>query len=474
MHKRAARAMFHPTRRRQSGAVVVLLAVALVVLLAFAALVIDLGRTYVVRTELQNAADAMALAGAKQLDQTKDGAGSAKAYARAMGKQHRFDFGIPLIGQDDVDNVTVTLSLGSCPDDTGCNWDSIDNVTTNAAAAGRTFLKVEISSPALRSSFAALLGVTSTATYGRAVAGRYLLEVTPIGVCAIEATARRFLPGTTERVEYGFRRGVSYNIFELGPLGAPSDPYLLNPVDPYPGPCEPNNSSTNVTAPFICTGAMAVPAQLPGSVYGNTGVSAGQIEKALNSRFDIYGPGGSAVCTPTLAPPDTNVRPFGYAAGVDWMTPAPTRQTMSPPQPEATRATAGDYGVLWSYSRAVRADGTTVDPTAADWGALYPVAGGSTPAPTPAYPASSPYADAGHTTPPSPAHPGKAERRVVNLLIANCAGVQGSGGCSRIPVSAAGRFFMQVPADFSGGTKKLQVEFAGLLDPRPAEIKLYR
>jgi len=56
-----------PAPTRQRGAVAVLVALFLVVLLGFAALAIDLGRAWVVRNELQNAADVAALAGAGAL-----------------------------------------------------------------------------------------------------------------------------------------------------------------------------------------------------------------------------------------------------------------------------------------------------------------------------------------------------------------------------------------------------------------------
>lgn len=56
----------HP-RRQQRGVVSIVFVLLLLPLLAFAALVLDIGRFYVVRTELQNAADACALAMAQKL-----------------------------------------------------------------------------------------------------------------------------------------------------------------------------------------------------------------------------------------------------------------------------------------------------------------------------------------------------------------------------------------------------------------------
>ncbi len=470
--------------RQQRGAVLILFGLSLVLLIGFAALVIDLGRTYVVRTELQNAADAAALAGAKQLDQTGAkvccDANSAAAYAIAVAAQNNFMFSSP---------VTITaanLSVGSCPDDSCMVAISSISSWTDTQAARKTFLKVDIPSGGLATFFARVpttagsSGTLTTNTYGRAVAGRFVNDLTPIAVCAIKDASGMSRPkgealsGTNELAQFGFRRGVSYNIFALGPLGSPSDTYLINPVDVYPNSCDPNNSSANSTAPFICGGSSAVLSSTPGTVYGNAGISAGKIQAALNSRFNIYG--GPSVCIPTDAPPDGNITKYGCTGGgcatpaANWMD--PNQQTIA----LSGIVSKNNYGVLWSYSRAVQAvtDGSTVGPgapfTLADWAALYPATGGS-PVANASFPAVvSPYL-AGSFTGGSV----NVNRRVLNLAIANCPEVSGSGSCTVIPILGIGRFFMQVPADFNGSPKKLEVEFSGLIEPVPvAEIKLYR
>lgn len=60
-------ALRRQARKHQQGVVAIQVALFLVVLLGFAALAIDVGRALVVRNELQNAADAAALAGVSQL-----------------------------------------------------------------------------------------------------------------------------------------------------------------------------------------------------------------------------------------------------------------------------------------------------------------------------------------------------------------------------------------------------------------------
>ena len=482
-----------PNSQRQRGAIMILFAVSLTVLLGFMALAIDLGRTYVVRTELQNAADAAALAGAKELNQKASGVccglNSAVTKAISMAAQNNFKFSAPVV-------ITIAnISVGSCPDDSCMVLAS--TVTTDALAGGRTFLKVDIPTVTLTTFFGGFVGATTTSTYGRAVAGRFVNDVTPIGICAIQNASGvsrpegEVLSGTNELAQFGFRRGVSYNVFSLGNIGGSPVPYLIDPVDAYPNPCVPNNSSANSTAPFVCGGSSAVLSTSSGFVYGNTGVTVGKIEKALNSRFNDYT--GASVCIPTQAPPDVNVRHYACTGGscdtpaVNWMNPTPTVQTMiAPGMPiaPASIASADKYGVLWSYSRAVRADTTTTPPTpgaqfsTTDWATLYPANAGvaATNGNFPTSP-TSPYLDAGnaaHFIGPT-VNTGLLNRRVLNLAIANCAAgaVTGTGSCQLIPILGIGRFFMQVPADI--GASKLEVEFAGLVEPVPlAEIRLYR
>lgn len=71
-------------RRRRTGSIAVMMAVLLVVVMGFAALVIDMGYSRLVQAQLQSAADAAALAGASQLDNTVSGLSDARAMAVAV------------------------------------------------------------------------------------------------------------------------------------------------------------------------------------------------------------------------------------------------------------------------------------------------------------------------------------------------------------------------------------------------------
>ena len=60
-------------RNRQRGVVAVIMGIAAVALFAFMGIAVDLAYTYSRKTELQNAADAAALSGAKELNQRYNG-----------------------------------------------------------------------------------------------------------------------------------------------------------------------------------------------------------------------------------------------------------------------------------------------------------------------------------------------------------------------------------------------------------------
>ncbi|PKO62181.1 MAG: hypothetical protein CVU24_05230 [Betaproteobacteria bacterium HGW-Betaproteobacteria-18] len=495
--------------QRQRGAVAITFALSLLVLFGFMALVFDLGRTYVVRTELQNAADAAALAGAKDLNQKLTGITTAIATVIAIGPKNETKFSFK--GNAAIDITVDMISVGSCPDDV-CMV-PVSSITTDGQAADKTFLKVYIPSGGLATFFAGIAGNATTRTYGRAVAGYYLKEITPIGICAIDpATAggRRPVAGglPDELTEFGFRRGIAYDLMELGPLVANSTPFLLNPIDVYPGPpCDNNHSSASYARNFICAGTSASIVSAPSWAFGSTGMSWGPVRDALNSRFDDFG-GGANACDPTSAPPDVNVKqytvPGGTGAGPagnprDWTQEGandyPTQQSItidSATHKPVPAPTIGQYGALWSYSRAVQAVGTVPNATAgaafalSDWENLYgtglaadtSATGYPASPPIPPFPVgtlAAPYNTLSgnkYFTAPNPSHPGKRDRRVLNVAIVDCAASSGNNCNAKIRIIGVGRFFMQTKAV---NPSSIYAEFDGLVNPIPSfEIRLYR
>ncbi|MCH7646571.1 MAG: hypothetical protein IH788_05160, partial [Nitrospinae bacterium] len=84
-HSSARRASFLAWRGDERGAVAVLVAVLLAVLIGFAGLVIDLGHLFVVRSTLHNAADAASLAAVSSLTYGPD---EVRKQAQLLAQQH--------------------------------------------------------------------------------------------------------------------------------------------------------------------------------------------------------------------------------------------------------------------------------------------------------------------------------------------------------------------------------------------------
>jgi Flp pilus assembly protein TadG len=560
-------------RKRQRGAVAVIMGIAALALFAFMGIAVDLAYTYSRKTELMNAADAASLAGAKELNEKLTGVTGSPPGQPCTGTNiGAIARAICTFNQNNTNNlvgstfaITVAnLRLGSCPnaDDVlplrspSCTFVAASSVTTDAAAGGKTFLEVTTPTHTRNTFFMRVIGGANVSSdaIGYAVAGRFVNDVTPIGVCAIDpVNSTSKYTGTNELLESGFRRGVTYNLFGLNPLaGAPSDPYLVNPVDAPPTACNPAHSSAAFTAPFVCNGSSAVVSGGAASVYTNTGMTA-SLAASLNSRFDDYS--GPSACDPASAPPDSNVREYHCSPNgnpdclnappsdirpSDWMGPNPDRESVdinnankkpvySLPPPAGTATTpntpppatnnpgpfapihgAGSavtveqYGVLWSYGPAYSADasvppkvGTPFSPfppcspgpcangsvlyndTAANYfdTTNYPTTPGA------GFPAGTPPAPynqtAGNYFRAPPTHPpGTRNRRILNLVIVDCSNPPvGPASCGVMPIVGVGKFFMQTPADFTGGpsNRRLMVEFAGLIEPVPtAEVKLYR
>ncbi|RJG03664.1 pilus assembly protein TadG-related protein [Noviherbaspirillum sedimenti] len=510
------------SRRRQKGAVAIVFGLSVVTLFAMGGVVLDLGHLYVAKAELQNAADAAALAGAKDLNETPAGIDSAVLQAQGIAQKNKYNF------STDVTLALTNIEFGPSPDGP---WSSVGAAKANPQ--GKTFIKVDTGAKYLNTYLMRVAGAAfnTVNTSGFAVAGRYVTDITPIGVCAVDPankTAKYTYPttGQTELVEFGFRRGVTYDIFGLNPLGGgPSDPYLINPVDAPPVGCNPAHSSANFTAPFLCGGNSAVISSGVGQVYTNTGLTA-SLAESLNSRFGDYKPSGK--CIPASAPPDTNIREYpckgpssdprcvNTTPSSTWMEPGgstlPSWQSVEvnaakkpkyqlpaagptpvPSADPALFAQFAKYGVLWSYGPAYQADASTPPKAGAAFTPLeanlnpmynatainyfdtanYPAAAGAGfPAGTPA----APYNQTSGLYFQSGGAAGIRNRRILNIVLVDCrVPAVGSASCGRMDAVGIGRFFMQTKADFTSSPKRLDLEFAGLIKPAPkSEIKIYR
>lgn len=452
-------------KQEQRGAVAVIVAICIAVLIGMLGLVLDLGHLFVAKTELQNAADAAALSGARELDGTLAGLNRAEARAIETAAKNRYD-----LNNQTVELMAADLWVGNCPGDE-CMLPigavSAENVKD------KSFLKVDTGSRNFSTWFIHVLTNTfsQTSTFAVAVAGIYLPNITPIGMCQIWND-----PDNPNDNELGYERGLSYKLSDVNPI-SPGDHIWIIPGMMPPTPCGPATASTAQSLPYVCTGTVAFTPSIGDSVYTNTGISVPQLS-ALDSRFGDYTP--QSRCENATAPADTNVREYRYNSSnlgspTDWMEPNPIRQSvrfMSSVDPvtglrrpvKSGERNFDDLGVIWSSSRPSGA-------VTGDWDTLY---GGT----ATSYPEPSPYkqsaGNAFHQG-PSGGLQSLAGRRNINVLILDCVGMTGGGVCAQSRVMGIGSFLLQRRADVPSD-RDIYIEFNGLLPSsfRSSDIRLYR
>lgn len=470
-------------------------AILLLVILTFCGLAVDAAVLYNRKAELQGIAQTIALAAARELDGTAAGVDSALEQASEAARRLKYRHKLRLPWNTGA--ITFSNSPAS-----GAEWVSAD--TARASAARRFYAKVDTRALAdqvgsVRAYILPLFwNVMPRASIGHtAIAGRSTIHAMPLAICAMSATAgaSRTNPGppaAVELVEYGFRRGVTYNLMRLNPDGIEPANFALDPLAPPGGIGSASNTSASAIAPFVCAGRLWIPRLTGGAIRVGSPFPIASLYRQLNSRFDQYGGGA---CSPNGAPPDFNIKAYtpGADGGTVWMNPRPSRQSAMESQaggrlqtiadlPAPPSGTTGDlYGPLWAHSRAVKFSsykpGSDEPSTGyskfnpGDWSTLYP--GAPSPA-TASYPSTQPYDQVEgthYTRPADDLHLEIAvvERRILHVPLLACPVAPGSNvGATAL---AIGKFFMTAPADAEG----VYAEFTGIIPENQLaeEVVLY-
>lgn len=481
-------------RRRQRGAFAIMSVPVIIVLIGFCALALDMGQLYNRQVDLTGFAKAVALAAARELNGTSAGITSARARARETAVAFHYQYfgssGSSFTWND------AALSFGSTSARSG-SW------SDGGSPAGLYFAKVDTSAlntsiGAVNTFFIRILtpALSAIQLSDSAIAGRTAVNVTPIAVCAMgdNPAAERTNPGgsATELVQYGFRRGISYDLMQLNPNGTTPVNYVVNPVL-APGVYS-AVFDTSLLGAFVCVGSMWTPRLAGGTVRVSplpASLPLAALYTQLNSRFDDF---SGNLCNPSGAPPDYNVKAYAYgtAGGAPWMSPATgsaaaltttSRNRLEtiadlPAPPAGT--TAGSYGPVWAFARAVKyasyvsgtpepSGGYTVFETS-DWSTLYPLGPSASSYQTSPW---TPYqaTTGGNYKAPSSANVdiSTSQRRVLNVALLACP----VAGGSNVPatVKGIGKFFMTVPATSSS----LIGEFAGLISEQEltSEVEVF-
>lgn len=455
----------------ETGAITIIFLVALGTIVVTMMMALDLGRLHNRQIELQNIADAAALAAARELDGTDEGISNARSRAAAAARAVVYDYGSSSVVWSDA---ALTFSTGA--DAPSSSWSSS---VSPSSAADILFAKVDTA--ALDRSLGRVTPVFSEILLGKdaffdaratAIAGRSTTNVTPIAICAMSSQPAASRPPRGELVEYGFRRGVGYNLMALNPNDVTAVSFAVNPIDPPGATVQAKNSSAEIIAPFVCNGSVPM-ARLTGSqITVSRGFPLNQLYPDLNTRFGKY---TGTKCKYRTAPPDFNVKEY-HKGAIPWM-PAATGfqgamstdagsklRTVADIEPSPVGTTAAQYGPLWAYSKAVPFSAYTAKepvngyPTfrTTDWSSLYSPGQPS----ASNYPSPSPYMTSGGPNYEQPNNNsygrGLRHRRVLNVPLLQCPVAGGSN--TTATVLAVGRFFMTVPAT----STELHAEFAGI------------
>ena len=273
-------------RKKERGSVLVLSAAAMLAVLLAVGLGVDISHFYLAKAELQNAADAAALAAASSINSNQSGIIEGAYRATQVFNKYEFN----------KDNVQFTS------DDAVLWAASLDGpyLKTNAASASDEiaktirFVKVTTEQSPVSISFASVVlgnskNMSATATAGLSVPLNTFCGFIPVAVL-IDNDLTKLVPGTSYTIRAPAGNGVSPGDYQILAVAGPGG------VDVGFG-----------------IGAGVDACAKPGDTYVvdcKPGLTAGKVRTGMNSRFDDYQ--GSQL-DPTLEPPDTNVK-----EGISW------------------------------------------------------------------------------------------------------------------------------------------------------------
>jgi Flp pilus assembly protein TadG len=262
--------------RSERGSVTVMTAVLLVGLVLVLGMAIDVARIYMVRSGLQDAADAAALAAARELNYGTTGLNNAVAQADAIVNTYGFNHTGATASQVTITEVDFAQFLSG-------PW--YNGAAAVPDASKIQFVRVWTQAASVNILFAVKALGNTHIEQAKAVAGvspplNTICDFMPAFV--LDTPANPISPGNV----YTFR-------LPGGGAMSPGDYGLLA-----------LNPGGSIVRTDMAGGAHAC-AQPGSSLPTKTGVTAGDVRQGLNTRFDIYGGGLS----PDTYPPDTNVAP---------------------------------------------------------------------------------------------------------------------------------------------------------------------
>ena len=270
----------------ETGSISIMTAIFAVVLMVMVGLTIDISRIYMVRSELQNAADAAALTAARELNGGSGGIDDAvnqatNVIANNQGLQTKIDVNI------------ATIEFAE-------NLD--DNPYMSAAAAKADpadirFVRVTTETTSTTILFAVrALGETHTESRS-AVAGKSveLASLCDFFPAAVGLDIPKPPPGTLMTLKFAQGTGTTANIHDMD--------YIVLDVPCITGNGEVETAKLAAGEPCACAGLGDNINMTPSSNFGNGGRAVGD---GMNTRFGTYANGYANSLNASSYPSDTN------------------------------------------------------------------------------------------------------------------------------------------------------------------------
>ena len=259
-------------KKRERGSILATSAIAMLAVLLAVGLGIDISRFYLSKAELQNAADAAALAGVSGLN--GGGPGITEATNRAVAAMNKYNF----------NNTGVNFPRANVVFAVNLNGPYISEASATLSPTNIRFVRVTTNPSPVPVSFASfVLGsskdLSATATAGYSVPLNVICPWLPAFVLDYADDP------ITEGRTYTFR-------LESGDHISPGNYQLLAPIQS--GGSGDREGMANGVNWCVSIGT---------EVETKPGVTSGAIRQGINTRFDVYAAG----MDPLLSPPDTNI-----------------------------------------------------------------------------------------------------------------------------------------------------------------------
>ena len=274
-------------RKGERGSITIMTAIFALLLLLMVGLTIDISRIYLVRSELQNAADAAALTAARELNGGTGGIDDAVTQATNVIANTQ---GLRAKTNVTIASVEFAVNLNDNP--------YMSAAAAKGVASQIQFVRVTTAATSTTILFASsALGVSNTQTR-QAVAGK---SVELSGICdffpaAVGLTDTTPTPGTIMTLKFAQGSGSIAQINDMD--------YIVLDVPCITGNGDVETARLAAGEPCACNSLGGSINMTPSSNFGNGGSAAGD---GMNTRFGVYANGYGNALTPANYPSDTNV-----------------------------------------------------------------------------------------------------------------------------------------------------------------------